>query len=264
MSVTTVLTTISKKTSTQVTKTAQCRLASPGSSSHPPAGEHVRGHVVKGNAKIHSLTAAAQRHEKVEIRAMSASTGPQVAHTSGGYNANHSNYEAARIHSRNRAMTCQVAVGDIPLLNIVFNGIMESYQCAIGDLLRSRGVLLSADDVLFPLSVADVEMVDVNGVPYTMDFESNVIRAHFFKSNKDGNSLVYNPRAKPVVVQLQLRPTWYSMYVEWINDLEQKQLERDEAAEFGAKPVHPGGVIHHLLLGEIRHHASGSLARDAA
>lgn len=117
----------------------------------------------------------------------------------------------------------------------MFNGITESYQRAVGDLLRSRGVLLSADDVLFPLSVADVEMVDVNGVPYTMDIDLNIIRAHFFKSNKDGNSLVYNPRAKPVVVQLQLSPTWYSMYVEWINDLEQKQLERDEAAEFGAK-----------------------------
>ncbi|KAJ7844887.1 hypothetical protein B0H14DRAFT_2584973 [Mycena olivaceomarginata] len=75
----------------------------------PPAHGRLGGRVVKGDAQIHALTAAAQCHEKVEVRAIgngacSASSGPRVAHTSGGYTANHDNCSVALNQNRNRSL----------------------------------------------------------------------------------------------------------------------------------------------------------------
>ncbi|KAJ7831206.1 hypothetical protein B0H14DRAFT_2592809 [Mycena olivaceomarginata] len=150
------------KSSTQVTQSVQ-----------PPARGRLGGRVVKGDAQIHALTAAAQRHEKVEVRAIgngarSTLSGPRVAHTSGGYTANHNNYSVALNQNRNCAVTghlaylpprgkklqpfetCQVTIPDVPvsigasvLLDQVFNKLLPSYQSAIKNLCFTKGISLS-------------------------------------------------------------------------------------------------------------------------
>ncbi|KAJ7719981.1 hypothetical protein B0H14DRAFT_2642830 [Mycena olivaceomarginata] len=251
------------KSSTQVTQSVQ-----------PPARGRLGGRVVKGDAQIHALTAAAQRHEKVEVRAIgngacSTSSGPRVAHTSGGYTANHNNYSVALNQNRNRSLlhggltgavtgrlaylpprgkklqpfeTCQVTIPDVPVsigasvfLDQVFNELLPSYQSAIKNLCFTKGISLSDNIEIYPLSTDDILMVNDDAVPYNMTVELNLIRAHFFKTTKEGSALVFNPKAKPAVVQLQLTSTWYSRYLHWLSDLEQKQIECDEAAEFGIK-----------------------------
>ncbi|KAJ7755413.1 hypothetical protein B0H14DRAFT_3600064 [Mycena olivaceomarginata] len=229
------------KSSTQVTQ--RDKRGSPSKSVQPPARGRLGGRVVKGDAQIHALTAAAQRHEKVEVRAIgngarSTLSGPRVAHTSGGYTVNHNNYSVALNQNRNRSLLhgdVPVSIGASVLLDQVFNELLPSYQSAIKNLCFTKGISLSDNIEIYPLSTDDILMVNDDAVPYNMTVELNLIRAHFFKTTKEGSALVFNPKAKPAVVQLQLTSTWYSRYLHWLSDLEQKQIECDEAAEFGIK-----------------------------
>ncbi|KAJ7847148.1 hypothetical protein B0H14DRAFT_3677007 [Mycena olivaceomarginata] len=176
----------------------------------------------------------------------------EFAHTSGGYTANHNNYKRAvtgrlaYLPPRGKKLqpfeTCQVTIPDVPvsigasvLLDQVFNKLLPLYQSAIKNLCFTKGISLSDNIEIYPLSTDDILMVNDDAVPYNMTVELNLIRAHFFKTTKEGSALVFNPKAKPAVVQLQLTSTWYSRYLHWLSDLEQKQIECDEAAKFGIK-----------------------------
>ena len=82
-------------------------------------------------------------------------------------------------------------------------------------------------------------MVDANAVPLDVTAESNLIRPHFFKPAKDGIALVFNAKAKPCVVQLQVTSTWHSGYVRWTNEMEEEEIgHEEEAAGLKRKPTH--------------------------
>ncbi|KAJ7214378.1 hypothetical protein GGX14DRAFT_563200 [Mycena pura] len=232
-----------------------------------PGGGRVGGHVVKGDVHIHKNVAAAQRHQKVEIRAVGSGvpSGPHVVASNGNYNPEQ--YAAAQSRMRGRAMAtgvhtgytgavttclvyqppkgirlqmlekCSVTFRDIPvgigysqLLDTCFRNILPVYQTTIRDKEYSK---------IFPLTIADVKMVDVNAVPLDVTAESNLIRPHFFKPAKDGIALVFNAKAKPCVVQLQVTSTWHSGYVRWTNEMEEEEIRHEEeAAGLKRKPTH--------------------------
>ncbi|KAF7301927.1 Alpha-type protein kinase domain-containing protein [Mycena indigotica] len=227
----------------------------------------VAGRVPKGDAQIHRNIAAAQRHEKVEVRAIGnlagSQSGPRVAYSNGSYTPSHSSYEATRNYNRNRAMavhttitgsitvrlvslppraktlqtfdTCQVSVGDVfvgigavDLLYTAFNAIKPAYQVA----MENRGY---ENVALYPLTIDDVQMVNKNGVPFNMSLQQDIIRQHFYRPAKDGITLVFNNSAKPAVVQLQLTPKWCAGLRRWENDIEEEEMRLEEGKDVGVK-----------------------------
>ncbi|KAF7312877.1 Alpha-type protein kinase domain-containing protein [Mycena kentingensis (nom. inval.)] len=261
-----------KKTTTYRDKRADdVRRIVNGEGLHPEAHERQSGRLPRGDAEIHALTAAAQRHDtRVPVRAMgsvNASSprqrisggGPQVAYSSGGYTANHGSYDAARAQNRDRALgvarsglkgailvrivympvrgktlqtfeTCQTTVGDVPvnvgsreLFQLALNAIMPEYRAALANLRLAPGAY-------FPLSDADVCMVNDMAVPFNMNVESGIIRASYFKNGgKEGASaLVFDPKAKPVVVQLKVSTTWHSRFRQWRDEKEQEEIAARE------------------------------------
>ncbi|KAJ7207828.1 hypothetical protein GGX14DRAFT_396041 [Mycena pura] len=219
-----------------------------------PGGGRVGGHVVKGDVHIHKNVAAAQRHRvflHFPKRSRFVPSGPHVVASNGNYNPEQ--YAAAQSRMRGRAMAtsvhtgytgavttclvyqppkgirlqmlekCSVTFRDIPvgigysqLLDTCFQNILPVYQTTI-----------------------HVEMVDVNAVPLDVTAESNLIRPHFFKPAKDGIALVFNAKAKPCVVQLQVTSTWHSGYVRWTNEMEEEEIgHEEEAAGLKRKPTH--------------------------
>ncbi|KAF7307111.1 Alpha-type protein kinase domain-containing protein [Mycena indigotica] len=220
----------------------------------PPPAPH--GRRVKGDAEIHQLVAAAQRHEKVKVRAIgtvagtsgSSSRGPQIRHSTGGYNSNHSNYEAAQQANRKRALgtstailvsitirlvhlaktksfqtfeTCLKTIPEVvpvnitaaSLLELAFKWIEQPYRDALTNLGFSE---------TFPLFIDDVELQNAAGIPYKMDLDIPVIRHHFFKSAKDGSSLVFNNKATVPIVRLMLSQNWVTRYRNWTIDMEEE------------------------------------------
>ncbi|KAF7324473.1 hypothetical protein MKEN_00487900 [Mycena kentingensis (nom. inval.)] len=185
--------------------------------------------------------------------------GPQVAYSSGGYTANHGSYDAARAQNRDRALgvarsglkgailvrivympvrgktlqtfeTCQTTVGDVPvnvgsreLFQLALNAIMPEYRAALANLRLAPGAY-------FPLSDADVCMVNDMAVPFNMNVESGIIQASYFKNGgKEGASaLVFDPKAKPVVVQLKVSTTWHSRFRQWRDEKEQEEIAARE------------------------------------
>ncbi|KAJ7201366.1 hypothetical protein GGX14DRAFT_571487 [Mycena pura] len=218
--------------------------------SHPSGGSV---QVPQGDASVHGLIAAAQRHEKVPIRAVGSLTAPANANgqrigIANGYTANHHTYRADAKYNRARALApvhhsitgsvttrltftapngskrvvfgvssrnVPVSIGSDALLRLAFKSILPEYS----NTLVAKGFPLPLS---FPLTTADVRLCDKHGVSYHAeddDIRSNipdVIRDHFFRRDKDGSlSQTIKPNAGPALVILHLRSQWWGEFTEW-------------------------------------------------
>ncbi|KAF7326236.1 Kinase-like protein [Mycena kentingensis (nom. inval.)] len=251
----------SSKQSTVITRSRQ-----PSTSSSLPAG-----HISPSDAQVHKNIKAAQQHHKIPVKGIGSLSAPSNNHgqqiaTTNGYTQNHRSYDDDLAYNRKRALasssavhssitgsvsfrlvylagskyftfgSCQkakravpVTIGAQALLQVAFELILPEYRVS----LVNKGLPPSA---YFPLSTTDVVLSDRHGVPYDQQQARDVIRAHFFKADRNGN-LTHTLKSAsgattPAVVLLVLSSVWWAGWQTWHAGLQQELEAAEEEQDY--------------------------------